>query len=135
PQLRRELGIGNGSALGLVLFFLNRPKLVGSWIRIYETAAAYALDLELAPNDPRFEQLDGYLERAIHYRNRDLQPYTAFPRGPEIALDLRRVRSVLRAVADRHARAPQEHPRPLREVDDRIGTQVVPEAWEIYRAL
>lgn len=135
PALKRELGIGNGSALGLVLFAFNRPKLLGAWIRAFETARSAALGLELTPDDPRLDTLDALLERAADYRNRDLSAYTAFPRGPEIALDLRRVRQTLRAVRAGARAGRTAARRPCARVADLIVGEVSPEAEEIFSSL
>ena len=82
-SIQRQLGIGNGSALGLVLFALNRPKLIGAWITAFERARAEALALQLPADSSELDRLEDLVERAMLYRNRDLKNYTAFPRGPE----------------------------------------------------
>ncbi len=42
PALRRFLGVGNGSALGLMLFVNNHPRLIDQWISDREAAIAQA---------------------------------------------------------------------------------------------
>ena len=135
PALKRELGIGNGSALGLVLFAFNRPRLVGAWIRAFETARATALSLEPGPDDPDMDILDGLLERAAEYRNRDLSEYTVFPRGPEIALGLRRVRQILRGVRAAARTGRSGTRRLYLRVAELIAGEVGPDAEEIFNSL
>ena len=49
PDWQRFLGVGNGSALGLVLFAYNHPQLIDRWLLAYETALVAAKSLEREP--------------------------------------------------------------------------------------
>ncbi len=47
PALRRYLGVGNGSALGLIFFVQKHPRLVNAWLTARETAIATARNPEV----------------------------------------------------------------------------------------
>ncbi len=51
--LRRSLGIGNSTGLGMAPFLVNHPALLNAWITARETALARVLDLPLASSDTR----------------------------------------------------------------------------------
>ena len=40
PAIRRRLGIGNSTGLGMAPFLINHPQLINSWISARETALA-----------------------------------------------------------------------------------------------
>ena len=45
---RRALGVGNATGLGMAPFLVNRPQLIGRWIRMRETALARVKEVERA---------------------------------------------------------------------------------------
>jgi hypothetical protein len=49
PDLRRALGIGNATGLGMAPFLVNHPDLLNNWITARETAIARVRALPLAP--------------------------------------------------------------------------------------
>ncbi len=53
--IRRYLGVGNGSALGLIFFVHKHPQVIGSWIAAREEAIAAARGLRLEKGDGRIE--------------------------------------------------------------------------------
>ena len=58
PMLRRTLGIGNSTGLGLAPFLINHPVLLNNWITARETALARIRDLDHA--DPAMIAALGY---------------------------------------------------------------------------
>ena len=40
PEIRRKLGVGNSTGLGMAPFLINHPRLINSWIAARETALA-----------------------------------------------------------------------------------------------
>ena len=40
PRLRRKLGVGNSTGLGMAPFLINHPRLINSWVAARETALA-----------------------------------------------------------------------------------------------
>ncbi len=57
PEIRRFLGVGNGSALGLMFFVNNHPRLIHAWIAAREEAIALAKALPLGAGDARIVAL------------------------------------------------------------------------------
>ncbi|MCG8692633.1 MAG: hypothetical protein MI806_15625, partial [Minwuiales bacterium] len=64
PELKRMLGIGNATGLGMAPFLMSHPKLIHAWIMARETAIARvrALPRAEAASVARFHEV---LERAI----------------------------------------------------------------------
>ena len=56
---RRALGVGNATGLGMAPFLVNRPQLIGRWIRMREFALARVKEVERAdpPERARFRAL------------------------------------------------------------------------------
>lgn len=88
PEMSRYLGVGNGSALGLMFFVNNRPKLVNKWLLIREKAIAQAKMLDLSENCAPLDRLIGLVDRAITYRMEDTTPYGRYPPSSDIAAEL-----------------------------------------------
>ncbi|MFF2325012.1 MULTISPECIES: hypothetical protein [unclassified Streptomyces] len=105
PEVRRFLGVGNSSALGLVLWVGNHPVLVDRWISLREQALAHARGLVAAPGSAVADTLAVLLERAIVYQSEDVNEYTCFTPAERIVADLR---LVLDAVTARAAAAERE---------------------------
>ncbi|CAM5240195.1 hypothetical protein STENM327S_07659 [Streptomyces tendae] len=102
PQVRRFLGVGNSSALGLVLWVGNHPVLVDRWISLREQALCHARGLGAAPGSAVGDALVALLERAALYHSEDVNEYTCFTPAERIVADLRRV---LAAIPQRAAAA------------------------------
>ncbi|ASR36699.1 hypothetical protein BAY61_18715 [Prauserella marina] len=95
PEYRRYLGLGNGSALGLVLFVANHPRLVDRWLTLRERALLAARELDPPRGDPRYDTLLGLLARAITYRRQDPMTYNVFPASDQVAAELNHVRDLV----------------------------------------
>lgn len=134
PEVRQHIGVGNGSALGLVMFVYNRPVLLHSYISLYVDSARHALELDLAPGDPRFALLERLLDRTIKFRTLEDTRYRVFTGGKEIAADLRRIRAVMRAARRGEiAREPGETL--LTAAHRHVSARVSPEALHTLNAL
>lgn len=103
PGPRRYLGLGNGSALGLVMYVNNHPMLVDRWLSLRDAALTAACDLTADPDGRFLGRLDGLLGRAIVYHAQDRLTYTGFTRPTVIAGELRLARRRLAAVVGRAA--------------------------------
>ena len=66
PELRRAIGVGNATGLGMAPFIVGHPQLVHRWNRVRETAIARVKAVEEATYDKRarFAQL---LARAVRH--------------------------------------------------------------------
>ena len=130
-EIARYLGVGNGSALGLVLYVNNHPQLIDRWLDARETALAAAKSLPLASGDPKFAQLDALLERAIRYRHQDRVEYDRRTPSRIIAADLEKIREELRGLLG----GPLSAPYPLDELCTSVKSLVGPDAQETLHAL
>ncbi|WP_166409144.1 hypothetical protein [Labedella phragmitis] len=96
-ESKRAIGVGNGSALGLVMFVYNRPLLINAYALAYLEALEHVLTAPIAPGDARFDRLEELIDRAIAYRATETTQYRVFTGAREHAADLRRIRTVVRA--------------------------------------
>lgn len=87
PALRRYLGVGNGSALGLIFFVQKHPRLVNSWISAREKAIAAACALQ--PDEATVSDLVELVRRASVFRAQDRMVYETFTASEDVARDLR----------------------------------------------
>ncbi len=63
PDIRRALGIGNSTGLGMAPFLVNHPGLLNAWITARETALARVRNIERAAPD-EINVFQKYLARA-----------------------------------------------------------------------
>ncbi len=96
-ETRSVIGVGNGSALGLVMFVYNRPRLIDAYLSAYLDALSHVLTEPIGVDDVRFETVERMLDRAISYRTLEDTRYRVFAGSKEHAADLRRIRTVIRA--------------------------------------
>jgi hypothetical protein len=67
PGLKRYLGMGNASGLGMVPFVIAHPKRVHAWVMARELAIAWALGEAVAPDAPEVTRLLDLLDRCHAY--------------------------------------------------------------------
>lgn len=70
-DVKRFIGIGNGSAIGLVFFIYNRPRFIGRWLEMRERLLAAASSLVFDRADPRRDLLCGLLLKAANFLDQD----------------------------------------------------------------
>lgn len=97
PSVKKFIGVGNGSALGLTMFVYNRPVLINAYISAYLDAVNYVLTHPTLGTAAHFELLESLLARTIRYRALDNTSYRVFAGSKEIATDLRRIRTIVQA--------------------------------------
>ncbi len=95
PEYRRFLGVGNGSALGLILFANNHPKLIDRFITARETALAHGKSLSARPDSAEVKRLLVLLERAIRFRQEDRMVYDALVPSTRVAEELAALRKLV----------------------------------------
>lgn len=64
PELRRCLGIGNSTGLGMAPFLVHHPALLSTWILARETALARVRAVEDVP-DAVFDEMYGHLQLSL----------------------------------------------------------------------
>ena len=100
PELRRYIGVGNGSGLGLIFFVHRHPKLINSWIEIREKAIATMLGLELGQGDLRINRLISLLNRVVVFRKEDVMVYESFTSSKVISDQLKNIIPLLQELRD-----------------------------------
>jgi len=135
PALRRFLGVGNGSALGLIFFIHRHPRLIGSWLAAREEAIAKAAALSIGKGDARVETLLGLMRRAIAFRREDRVVYEAIANSADIADDLEKIAAALTELRDTGLVAGRAETYPLHAIARHLEPSIRPEALETYNSL
>jgi hypothetical protein len=130
-EIARYLGVGNGSALGLVLYVNNHPQLIDRWLSARETALAAAKSLPITAGDPKLRRLDALLERAIRFRREDRVEYDRRTPSGVVAADLEKIRDQLRGLID----GPVPRAYPLDDLCTSLKSTVGADAQETLHAL
>ena len=125
--IKRYLGVGNASGLGLVPFVIRHPLRINGWITAREAAIAQVRAQPLDAADPA--ALAALLERAIAYYREGVQVRGGiFQSSAELIADLERLCSALAVLDD----APD---RPWAELCDRAASTVGREALELLHSM
>jgi hypothetical protein len=66
-DIKRFIGVGNASGIGLVPFVVRHPRLVHRWIEVREQALAEVKAMAFPTTDPRCERMRRLVEGAIRY--------------------------------------------------------------------
>lgn len=135
PEIRRFLGIGNGSALGLMLFVNNHPRLIHAWISAREGAIALAKALPVTAGDPRILALRADVARAARFRREDRMHYESFASSARIASELDMVAAALDALHATGLVEGRSTRYPLAALADGFEGKVHPETIETLLSL
>jgi len=132
PSVARFIGVGNGSALGLMFYVNNHPRLIDRWLGIREQSIAHASQLDLT--DGRIDLLDNLVGQALHFRREDRVAYeNATPSGV-VADDLAVIRAALAELRDRRRAANAIAPT-LADLPDYYGRPIGMDAEETLNSL
>lgn len=135
PAIRRYLGVGNGSALGLIFFVHKHARLIASFIAAREAAAASARALDVGKGDARLETLLSLLARAIRFRREDKMLYETFASSAEIADDLEVAARDVAALHRTGLVGGERRDAPLDTLASRYQADFTPEASETFLSL
>lgn len=135
PAIRRFLGVGNGSALGLIFFIQKHPRLINALLTARETAIAEARALPLEEADEHIEHLLELVRRAIIFRKQDKMVYEAFTSSQKVAADLEQVAEALEALRQTRLVDGKQVNFPLDTLAKRFEASLSPEASETYLSL
>ncbi len=96
PAIKRYLGVGNTTGIGLNLLAVNHPALIDRWITLREHALAAAISAQVQPGSTEVVRVLELLDRNIAYRREDATDYgDQFLPGKEIAGELSAARATL----------------------------------------
>jgi hypothetical protein len=135
PELARYLGVGNGSALGLMLFVNNHPRLIDRWIFIREEALARAKMLVPTPDGREIGQLISFLKKAIRFRREDRVVYEAFTKSDVVADNLEIALHEAELLLARYARQEKTPELPFAELCRSLQGRIHDEALETLHSL
>jgi hypothetical protein len=82
--VRRRIGVGNSSGVGLVPFLVRHPRLVNRWVGLREEALARIGQLRVVDTPQGGARLRGLLERARTYLAEQGSPDVAPFRSPHV---------------------------------------------------
>ena len=71
PAIRRFLGIGNATGMGLVPFVINHPHITHQWVWLRELALAEIRTLTVPMHDEQIGKCIAAIENAQHYCQQD----------------------------------------------------------------
>lgn len=135
PALRSYLGVGNGSALGLIFFVQKHPRLLDSWISARETAIAEALGLELGRGDARVDRLVALIGKAARFRREDRMMYETFAASATIADEITGLVPALEELRDAGTIDGAAARFPLDLLARRAEATMEPESYETFLSL
>lgn len=135
PAIRRYLGVGNGSALGLIFFIQKHPRLIDSWLDAREQSIAAALGLELTAGDPRLAELIALVERAVRFREQDRMRYESFTDSAKVADDLRGLLPLLHELSATGRLMGRVERYPLDALARHAEAALAPESYETLLSL
>lgn len=134
-QMRRYIGVGNGSALGLIFYVHHHPRLIDAWISAREKSITLARGLEIGKGDARLTHLLALLDRAITFRREDTLLYETFASSAQVADDLGRIRGMVDELCATGTVGGVAHRWPLDHIAEVAATTGVPEAHETFQSL
>ena len=123
-EVRRMIGIGNGSALGLLFFVNTHPMLIGTWLEQRQTLLAEATQLPLSLGSADTAQYRELLQRAVEFTRVDPYVYARFDDPHAVSEQLVDAIATLDELLETGATSGAEL---LTRLDGQIGD----EAWEL----
>jgi hypothetical protein len=135
PELARYLGVGNGSALGLMLFVNNHPRLIDRWIFIREEALARAKMLVPRDDGKEVDGLISLLRKAIQFRREDRVVYEAFTKSDIVADNLEIALREAEKLRSRYARREAAPVLPFADLCETLQGRIHDEALETLHSL
>lgn len=135
PEFRRYIGVGNGSALGLIFFVQRHPRLVNAWLDAHESAIAQACGLALRKGDARIDQLIDLVDRVIVFRQQDQMYYECATSSQKVAEELGTLLPALRELRDEGTVDGQVRDFPLDYLARRSEVMLAPESYESFLSL
>jgi len=127
PDLRRMVGIGNGSALGLLFFVNTHPHLVDAWLTERQVAIFEASQVVVAADSADAARWLTQLGHAAAFYDADPYLYHRFADPQVVATDLARAISVLREQLATGSTSGED-------LLEALVAEVSLEAWEVVAA-
>jgi hypothetical protein len=135
PAIARYLGVGNGSALGLILFVNNHPQLIDRWLSARERALLAAKMLPVRAGDQVVTELMRLLRRAVRFRQEDNVTYASLIPSDVVAAELETVLIRVEELARNGTVVGRPRRYPLAALCDEVENEVSPETFETLHSL
>ena len=87
PDIRRFLGLGNATGMGLVPFVINNPGVTHTWCQVKETALAAVKSQQIRPQDPIVEVAIELFKNGQRYFGEDATPVKGLFTGSSELVD------------------------------------------------
>ncbi len=133
--MRRYIGVGNGSALGLIFFVQKHPRLLNAWISAREKAIAAAFSLELGAGDARIGKLCDLIAWAVLFRRQDQMMYETFTASVQVADELASLLPRLQALAATGLLDGVQSRYPLDEMAKGLAASMAAESYETFLSM
>lgn len=133
PAIRRWLGVGNGSALGLIFYVQKHPRLMNAWIEARERTIAAALGSPATPD--LVDRLAALIDRAATFRTEDRMVYETFASSAEVAADLAALRPLVAEIRAVGTIEGHQDPHPFRALAEIAAARATPEGYETLLSL
>jgi len=136
PILKRHLGMGNASGLGMVPFVIAHPKRIHAWVVMRELAIAHALGESVTPNGPEVVRLIELIERCIAYFSlHDRTGKDMYAPSSIVRDDLSKAGKALRTFRDTGAMLGAESIRPWQTLASWARRELHRESVEVLHSL
>ncbi len=134
PKLKRFLGIGNATGLGMVPFLISHPKLLHTWIRLREKGLARVLHVHASKEDG--QKLLDYIDRGIAYfRESPFVEPKAFAKPQELVSELQILRRVVEEFVNQGTIDQKKSDYPWKELTQFAKKRVGIETQELLHSL
>jgi hypothetical protein len=136
PDLKRFIGVGNASGLGLIPFVIRHPRRIHTWVLVHEEAVARAKSMTVAPGAPEAARLVELIARAEAYFRDGIQIREGVFTGSErLVRDLERLAVQAAEVRDRGTVQGAPADLPWAALADWAAASLDREALEILHSL
>jgi hypothetical protein len=132
--VRRYIGVGNSTGIGLGLMINRHPILIDRWISLRESALAGAKAQSVAPDDAEVAELLKVIDSCILYREQDRTEHGHFTPPSLIASDLRVIRNQIQEFAELGTISGNAVEHPWHVLANAAG-QLDPESEETFNSL
>jgi hypothetical protein len=133
-ELKRFLGIGNATGLGMVPYLISHPKLIHIWINLRETALSRVINVQASREDG--ERLKEYVNRCISYFTESpLVHLQAFANPAVLVGELQKVEEILEEFVLNGTIENQKSDRPWTQLYEYVKTFACIESQELLNTL
>lgn len=136
-DIRRFMGVGNSSGIGLVPFVVRHPRLLHRWIEVREKALAAFCDTAFGADAPACDRFAALLDQARNYmRYEPRGELDEFESGTRIAADLDLAKAAFARVRARWPERAMDHrANPVSASIGAVREAVTAESLELLNAL